>query len=399
MLNSRSTTNGQICARCVMDTTDRRIKFDSDGNCNHCNRALLLRGSIIGRKKITDSDDERDFAEWCDTNRKSRNVEFDGICGVSGGVDSSYLVHLLCKYGYRPLLLHVDGGWNSSTAARNIDKIIQANNLTLETVVIDWKEMRNLQLAYLKSGLKNQDVPQDHAFFASLYSTARDYGIKDIVSGSNYATESILPKDWGYGAMDGTQIRYVARWFGKFQLDKYQTISTSELFKLIYLKRDLKVHTPLNLVNYSKQKATQELAKNYGWEDYGGKHRESRFTTYFQDIYLPERFGIDKRRAHLSSLIINGEISRDQALRQLAQKPSTELERLRLERFVADKLQIEFLELRNFSKLPYRSHLRYPNSQLISLVISSMMHIRFRLKSLKARYLVSLNERKNWRLS
>ena len=367
----------QICNYCVMDSSDPDITFTSNGRCNHCVTAEI---NLQHFREIR-SDDQLAFENLVDEIRSSPGKEgFHGIIGVSGGVDSSYLIHKLKQSGLKLLAVHVDAGWNSIEAVGNISKMVTDLDIELETIVIDWQEMRDLQISYLRSGVINQDVPQDHAFFSSLYKLARKYQIKYVISGSNFATESILPTSWGQDAMDGRQLLDIHSRHGSKVLDVYPVTYLSDLYFHSYIKRDYKVVAPLNLLDYSKKLAIKVLMSDYNWKDYGGKHKESRFTDFFQEIYLPERFGIQKKRAHLSSLIVNQEISREEALEVIASSGLSELERDNLVLFVAGKLDIPRDELEFLIKLPLTDHSTYANQAYLKRVLTYAGNVRAKFR-------------------
>jgi N-acetyl sugar amidotransferase len=363
----------QICTRCVMDTSDPQITFNPQGHCNHCETALDMLehfSRIRANKSKTISDIVNEIK------LHPGKEGFHAIIGVSGGVDSSYLVHMLSKENIKLLAVHVDAGWNSIEAVRNINTMVSTLDIDLETIVIDWEEMKSLQVAYLKSGVINQDVPQDHAFFSSLFKLARKFDIKYVISGSNYATESILPQSWGQNAMDGRQLIEINRKYGLQKLKKYPVTFLRDLYFHIYALRDYRVVAPLNFVDYSKDTAMELLKKEYNWKDYGGKHKESRFTDYFQEIYLPDRFSIQKKRAHLSSLVVNGEISRESAIEVIASSKLEGLERANLQQFVATKLGMSVDELNKFEKLPYIDDRKFANEAYLNDLISKLVKIR-----------------------
>ena len=363
----------QICTRCVMDTSDPQITFNTEGQCNHCETALgmlayFTRLRANKSKTISDIVDEMKLHPG--------KEGFHAIIGVSGGVDSSYLVHMLSKENIKLLAVHVDAGWNSIEAVRNINSMVSTLDIDLETIVIDWEEMKSLQVAYLKSGVINQDVPQDHAFFSSLYKLARKFDIKYVVSGSNYATESILPQSWGQNAMDGKQLIQINKKYGTRKLRKYPVTFLRNLFFHIYVLRNYRVVAPLNFADYSKDTAMELLKKEYNWRDYGGKHKESRFTDYFQEIYLLERFSIQKKRAHLSSLIVNGELSRESAIEVISSSKLKGLDRANLQQFVATKLGLSVDELTKLANLPYVDDRKFPNETYLNDLITRLVNIR-----------------------
>lgn len=363
----------KICTRCIMDTSDTEIKFDSDGICSHCTTALEMLSyleNIRASKKITLESIVTDL-------KKSPGVDgYHAIIGVSGGVDSSYLLHLLRESGLKLLAVHVDAGWNSIESVRNINSLIGSLGIDLETIVIDWSQMKKLQLAYLKAGLSNQDVPQDHAFFASLFHLANKYKIKNVLTGSNFATESILPRSWGQDAMDGIQLKNVFDIYGSGKLDNYPIVKLSNLYFHQYFRKSYIKIAPLNYIEYSKDRAVNELREFYGWKDYGGKHKESRFTDYFQEVYLPSRFNVDKKRAHLSSLIINGELSRSEAIELMKTSRINDIDKRNLEQYIATKLEVTVAELNVFQNQRIVDSSQFKNQAYLTDLIILLARVR-----------------------
>lgn len=300
-----------------MDTSDPWITFNDEGLCNHC-QAYDAYIANIG----TPEERQRKLDRLVEQLKaRGKGKDYDCIMGLSGGVDSSYLAWFAVKkLGLRPLVVHVDAGWNSELAVNNIQNIVQRLNLDMHTLVIDWPEIRDLQRAYFLSGIANLDVPQDHAFIASLYSEARKYGIKDILNGGNMQTESILPNAWGYDASDSVSLKEIHKKFGAVKLKNYPTISMFKKYFYYPVVQNMRVHRPLELIDYSKDGAKKLLIEELGWRDYGGKHYESVFTKFFQAHYLPTKFGYDKRLAHYASLIVSGQMTKDEARGEL-QKP------------------------------------------------------------------------------
>ncbi len=304
----------RICTFCVMDTSDPGIEFDVAGRCNHCRNMLAGHGKTWFTDEGGLSLLEKRLHQ---IRREGQGKRYDSVLGLSGGADSSYVALKAWEWGLRPLAVHVDGGWNSELAVRNIQLILDATGWELHTKVVNWEEMRDLQLAYLRSGVANQDVPQDHAFFAGLYHLAVEKGVRHVLNGGNTATEGILPSAWQWPAMDSVNLRAIhARW-GTRPLRSYETIPTYEYYFWYPMVKKMSPFRPLNLMRYHKAEAEQELVNRLGWRPYPRKHGESVFTRFFQEYYQPTRFGIDKRRAHFSSLIVSGQMSRDSALRNL----------------------------------------------------------------------------------
>ncbi len=352
-----------------MDTSDPDIEFDSEGICSHCQffDAKVLPRWFPDRRgeALLNSITERVRTEGC-------GKPYNSIIGLSGGVDSSYLAVKSVEWGLRPLAVHVDAGWNSELAIRNIEQIVTRLQLDLHTIVIDWEEMRDLQLAFLRANVANQDTPQDHAFFAALYGYAVDNGFGYLLSGANYATESILPKAWGYSAMDARHIRHIHRRFGARPLRSFPLVGFFDLYVSYPYLRRLQVVSPLNYMRYRKNEAISYLESNYGWRYYGGKHYESRWTRFFQAYYLPTKFGYDKRRAHLASLVTAGEISRAEALQELAKPLYTANELAADKAFVAKKLGITLDELETLVREAGRHYSEYPNTDgLLRLLIGA----------------------------
>lgn len=320
-----------------MDTTDPLITFDIKGECNHCRNFR----STIGALWFPDAEGERQLSESIERIRNAgRKQEYDCALGLSGGADSCYVALKVAEWGLRPLVVHVDTGWNSEMAVSNIERIVKHCGFDLHTHVVDWQEMQDLQLAFLRSGIANQDVPQDHAIFAALYEFSVGHGIKTILSGGNIATEGIFPDAWHGNAMDAVNLRDIHRRFGSIRLRNYPTISFWKLYGLYPLILRMKTFRPLNYMRYEREQAIRELQRACGWKPYGRKHGESQFTKLFQNHYLTQKYGYDKRKPHLSSMIVSGQISRDDALQRL-QEPLYERRELEADiAFLCRKLGI-----------------------------------------------------------
>lgn len=344
-----------------MDTTDPDITFDEQGVCSHCH----YFDNIIRPAWPTPEQGEIELQRMLQKVKAyGEGKRYDCIIGLSGGVDSSFVAVKAVEWGLRPLAVHVDAGWNSELAVMNIEQICKRLGLDLVTHVVDWEVMQDMQLAFLRSNLANQDVPQDHAFFAALYGYAIKAGIKYIISGSNFATESILPQSWGYDAMDATHIKAIHARFGRRKWGDFPVVSFFNLYFRYPLLLKMEVLRPLNYIPYNKEEAIRILERDYGWRYYGGKHYESRWTRFFQAYYLPHKFGYDKRKAHLSSLVVSGQISRDEALQEL-RKPLYDEKLLAEDKaFVAKKLGISLQELETLIAEPTRHYTEFPNYQL-----------------------------------
>jgi N-acetyl sugar amidotransferase len=347
-----------------MDTTDPLIKFDSSGVCSHC----LNFDQNIKPNWFPDNGAEKlqSIVQTIKSERKKH--EYDCIIGLSGGVDSAYLAYKVVELGLKPLVVHVDGGWNSEIAVKNIENIIKNLGLDLITHVINWNEMQDLQLAFFKAGVPNQDIPQDHAFFAALYSYAIKNRIRWVLSGSNFATESVLPTAWGYNALDSKHLRAIHKIFGQRKLKTYPTVGFFQYYAYFQIIKKMKVARLLNYMPYNKDEAIKTLENKLGFRYYGGKHFESRFTRFFQAHYLPHKFGYDKRKAHLASMVLAGSISREQALEAL-KEPLYDPKQLELDKeYTAKKLGISKDEFQALIDAPNHNHEEYPsNASLFDL--------------------------------
>lgn len=349
----------QMCCCCVMDTSDPAISFDAEGVCNHCREFdTITRRNWFPNKEGTSR--LKHIVERIKTDGKGQ--EYDCIIGLSGGVDSSYLALKVAEWGLRPLVVHVDAGWNSELAVANIEKIVKHCHFDLHTHVVDWEEMRDLHLAYLRSGYSNQDVPQDHVFFASLYHFATQNNIRYILSGGNIATEGIFATTWhGGSAMDAINLKAIHRQFGERPLRTYNTISFFEYYVWYPFIKKMRTVRPLNYMSYDKQAAIAELEAAIGWRSYGRKHGESLFTKVFQNDYLPRKFGYDKRLPHLSSLIVSGQMTREQALAKLAE-PLYDADELEIDlNYFCKKLRISREQYEGFITGRRSEYADYPN--------------------------------------
>ncbi|MBM3117388.1 N-acetyl sugar amidotransferase [Jeongeupia naejangsanensis] len=352
-----------------MDTTDPHIVFDDRGWCEYCNNFE----ATIKPNWHTDERGTVALQQMADAIRSSaKDQDFDCIIGLSGGLDSSYAAYVAVKkMGLRPLLFHVDAGWNTDQAVGNIEKLVDGLGLDLYTDVINWQAVKRMQVAFLRAGISDQDLVQDAAFFSGLYRFARQYKIKHIITGSNYSTECCRePEEWGgYLGIDKTLFGDIwAKWGDDRPNDEFPLVDIF-VYKLWYQKvLGMKVYHPLNLVPYSKKDAEDELERNFGWQRFQHKHHESRFTRFYEDYWLPRRFGYEKRRAHFSSLIMTGQMSRDVAMKRIAE-PEMDEHFLRQEfEYIANKLDLSVDELQHLFDLPKKTYRDYKNKRrLISL--------------------------------
>jgi len=361
----------QICSRCVMDTTDSAIVFDADGVCDHC----ITFDTQTKPNWHTGERGAQEFREMVQKIKASgKGKDFDCIIGMSGGIDSSYLTYVATEFGLRPLVFHVDAGWNSQIAVNNIEKLVDTLGLDLYTEVIDWQEMRDLQLAYFKSGVPHIDTPQDHAFFATMYKFAEQHDIKYILTGANLSTECIRnPIEWMYYQSDSIQLRDIHARFGSRPLVNYPV--TSILRHKIWLPyfKGIKVVRPLNLVEYDKAAAVQLLTDKFGWQPYPQKHFESRFTRFYEGFWLPRKFGYDTRKVQYSSLIVTGQMTREEALEKL-KTPALDDATVRQEfEYVANKLEISTDELQGYLDAPNKTYRDYKSQESIYMLGAKVM--------------------------
>lgn len=354
----------QICTNCVMDTSDPRIVFDENGVCDHC---IDFRTNVQPRWNTGEQGRRQLEAIVQSIKSAGKGKDFDCLLGISGGVDSSYMLHVMVReFGLRPLVFHVDGGWNSELAVHNINVLIDKLGLDLYTEVINWEEMRDFQLAWFKSGVPHIDIPQDHAFIATLYSFAEKYDIKHILNGGNISTECVrYPIEYYYYGTDMLQIRDIMRRYGTVSMTTYpfSSIYRHKIY-LRYIQR-VKVIKPLNYLPYTKMTALKLLETEYGWKPYPQKHFESRFTRFFEGYWLPVRFGFDVRRVQFSSLVLTGQMTREEALHELKKLPYDPETIGHDFDYIATKLGISADELRGYLALPKKFYWDYRNQQSI----------------------------------
>lgn len=370
-MNSRSY---KICSNCVMDTTDSKIEFDSNGVCDHCNTFY----STVLPNWHTDEKGSQELNGLVGEIKKAGvGKDFDCIIGMSGGIDSSYLTYIAKeKLGLRPLVFHVDAGWNSQEAVNNIEKLVDKLGLDLYTEVIDWEEMKDLQLAFFKSGVSHIDSPQDNAFFATMYKFAEQHKVKYILTGANLSTECIRnPIEWMYYQSDSIQLRDIHKKFGKHPLKNYPV--TSILRHKIYLPyiKGIKVVRPLNNISYIKEDAIKLLVEKFGWQPYPQKHFESRFTRFYEGYWLPKKFGYDTRRVQFSSLIVAGQMTRDEALEKLKQLPYDESTIKQDFEYIATKLGISEEELLSYMDASNKTYKDYKSQEKIYTLGAKVMKI------------------------
>lgn len=355
----------QVCTRCVMDTTDTEIVFDESGVCNHCHEYDQKKREIIFDPHRRQQALNEIIQKIKDEGRRKK---YDCIVGVSGGIDSSYVAYLAKQWGVRALLVHLDNGWDSELAVKNIQNIVEYTGFDLYTLVIDWEEFKDLQRAFFNSDVVDLELLSDHAIFATVYKLTRKYGIKYLLSGENFETEAIMPRSWNWRKSDASNIKAIHKEFGERKLRTFPFMSTVK--KVFYQYGKVAQSIPvLNYVEYNKEKVMKTLESEMGWKYYGGKHYESIFTRFYQGYILPKKFNIDKRKAHLSTLINSNQITREEALTEL--KNDIYPQNLQREDFdlVCKKLNFSKEELNEYLKRAPKSHLAYGSDEKVFQVL------------------------------
>jgi N-acetyl sugar amidotransferase len=355
----------QTCKRCVMDTTDPKIEFDENGTCNHCKKYDEFVEMLILPKKERKVKLEKIIEK---IKQDGKGKKYDCIVGVSGGVDSTYVAYLAKKFGLRPLAIHLDNGWNSELAVGNIERVLNELDIDLYTHVIDWKEFKDLQLSYFKASVVDIEVATDHAILAMMYKIANEMNIKYILIGVNVVTEGIMPKSWVYVKKDLKNLKSIHKKFGSVKLKTFPKLS---LMFEIYCKfiKGIRPIPLLNYIDYNRKEAKEILSNKLGWKDYGGKHHESIFTKFYQLYILPTKFNIDKRKAHLSTLICSGQISREDALKKLKESLYKKEELERDKEYVIKKLGLTNKEFKELMEMPIKSHYEYGSNEWLYVLL------------------------------
>jgi N-acetyl sugar amidotransferase len=370
-----------ICTRCVMDTTDPEITFDINGVCNHCRS----HDRVVRKTFLRDEERELKLQQIIDKiKNEGRYKDYDCIMGLSGGVDSSYMAYLAKQFGLRPFVLHVDNEWNAEIAVENIRNIVSTLEFKLHTYSIDWEEFKDLQRSFLKASVIDIEMITDHAIAAIQVREARKRNIKYILGGSNVATESGIPKSWSWLKSDLTNIKEIQRRFGTKKIMSIPTYGTWKILLNRFVTKRFEFVYLLDYVNYNKTNAMEVLSSELGWQYYGGKHYESVFTKFYQAYILPEKFGVDKRRAHLSSLIRNNEMTRDESLSEL-KKPPYNAEDLRHDKeLVLIRLGFSEKEFDEIMKRPIKSHKSYPYDLMPIYPLLALLGMikKYRIKTL-----------------
>ena len=347
--------NVRVCTRCVMDTTDPDITFDASGVCSHCHAydravAKWVRTGAEGQRQLDET--------VAQMKRDGEGRQYDCVIGISGGVDSTFVAYKVKQLGLRPLAVHLDNGWDSEIAVTNISSALRALNIDLQTLVIDWDEFKDIQLAFLRAGVPDCEIPSDHAIVASVHNAAAEHRIRHTIWGYNTRTETHLPKAWSQGHFDWRYIRAIHQRYGSGHIETFPHLSTmSSLFDRFRAGR----FNLLDYIDYVKTEAMAILQRELGWRSYGGKHHENVYTRWYQGWFLPTRFGYDKRKTHLSSLICSGQITREQALRELMAPPYDEdLQRADTD-YVIKKLGLTAESFRAIMDAPKRHFRDFPS--------------------------------------
>jgi len=355
----------QVCNKCIMDGTDSNIKFDENGICHYCNN---FTNEILPQWRYGNDGLKTLMSTAEEIKKDSVGKDFDCIIGLSGGLDSSYCAYIVKEVmGLRPMLFHVDAGWNTDQAVSNIEKIVDGLGLDLYTEVVNWEEIKDLQVAILKSQIPHQDIPQDSAFFSTLYKFAKENKIKYVLTGGNMSTECIRePEEWGaYPGNDKIFIKGIHKKFGSRKLKSFPMLDVFT-YKLYYSYIiGMKVFKPLDHIPFIKSDAEKLLEAKFGWKKFKHKHHESRFTRFFEDYWLPKKFGFDRRKAHFSSLILTGQMTRANALSRIK---TTELDEEFLNQefeYVAHKLDLSVEELRDIFNGKNKSSRDYFSKKII----------------------------------
>lgn len=349
-----SKRNYQVCSRCVMDTTDDAIQFDEHGVCQRCRE---YEERILPEWNHGKGHEEELKKLIADIKKSGEGKKYDCILGLSGGLDSTYMLHLAVKeWGLRPFVFHIDCGWNLPVAEENIRKVCNGLGVELHIEKMDWNELREMQLAWFRTGMEMLDAPQDHAFIALIDRFSRELGVKYIMNGYNICTEIVAdPVSWtsdGGPTGDGTYMKDVIKKYCNIPIKKYTfTNGFKHKFWIPYVL-GVKTLKPLNLVEFTKKQMVDTLVKEYGYEPYGQKHFEDLLTKFLEGYWMPKRFGHDIRRAQLSSLVVTGQMTRDEALRILELPPVSEEEGKAMFKEVAKRLEISEEELQQYFEMP-----------------------------------------------
>ncbi len=348
----------RICAKTVMDSSDPEITFDENGICNHVS-AFEYKSKI---RLIEPERREKELAKLVDKIKKEgKNKDYDCIIGVSGGTDSTYVAYKVKEVGLRPLAIHLDNGWNSELAVDNIQKALSKLNIDLYTHVIDWEEFRDIQLSFLKASTPDIEIPTDHAINALLLNSANKFGVRYILSGSNFNDEGVFPDSWAYGHLDWKYIKGIHKYFGTKPIKTFPKIGLPKIVYYLTIKR-IQTVALLNYMHFEKNEARAILKAELDWRDYGGKHNESLYTKFAQEYILPTKFNIDVRKAYYSAPILRGQMTRDEALAALLQPIANENSLNEQKRYFLKKMDITEQQFNDIMNQPVRTRFDYPSN-------------------------------------
>jgi len=369
-MNNHSPT---ICTSCIMDTTDPNITFNEQGVCSRCEQFYndILPSWNYGKDKETELKILLDKIK-----EEGKNKPYDCLLGLSGGLDSTYLLHLAVKeFGLRPLVFHVDAGWNSPMAISNIQNIVQKLNISLHTEKINFKEMQAIQLAFFRAGVSHLDIPQDNAFVEILDNYAKKHNIKYILNGGNISTEVVVnPTSWVYWGTDARQNKDIIKKFSPIKIKHYKFTNVIKRKLIMPYVYRVKIVKPLNVLPYVKNDVLNLLAKEYNYEYYGQKHFESLMTKFIEGYWLPKRFGFDVRKPQLSSLILTNQLTRYEALSIIQKDPLSEKDGKELFSLIAKMLEVSEIELESYLTMPIKQYTDYKHYNWLFSIGSKAMY-------------------------
>lgn len=359
-------TKFQVCSRCIMDTTAYDIIFNDQGICNYCS-------NFIDRKKKLEQSNNNINDLIQKIKRDGKNKRYDCIIGVSGGVDSSFSLIKACEYGLRPLAVHLDNGWNSELAQNNISNLIRECDVDLYTHVINWKEYRNLQNAFFKANVLDVELLMDNAMLSVNYQQANKYGVKYILSGTNTATEGFkIPENWSWFKNDAKNIKKIAKKFSKQKLKTFPYFGTFDFIYYEIIKKIKWVLFP-DYFNYIKTDAIMELQKKVNYKQYPYKHYESVFTRFYQAYILPKKFNVDKRKLHLSNLVVSDQMIRDEALKILQNPTYSSIEDEKRDiKYFLKKMKWTEEDLVKYISAPEKNHSIYGTEKNLWNILSKI---------------------------
>ena len=367
----------QMCARCIMDTSDPDISFDEQGICNHCTSFI----DRLQSRQYVKGESEAIWSHYVEVIKQhGKGKQYDCIVGISGGVDSCYTAYLCKQHGLRALLIHMDNGWDTEIAVNNIITLAKELDFDYMSYVLDWEEFKNIQLAYLKASTVDLEMPTDIAILASIYEVAAKNKIKYIISGGNISSEGILPLHWGYHSYkDMKMYNHIVRKYSNTRIKKVPVIGLlkESWYRFFYKIKTLYI---LNYIDFNKEVAKKYLMDNLNWKDYGGKHHESKITAFWQGYVMYEKFGMDYRKAIFSSQICLHQISREDALEKLKEQPFNDEKIKEDKKYIAKKFGITGEELEQYLKLPSKTYVDFPNNKKLIEFCYSLYNKHFNQK-------------------